>query len=1077
MKESIIMRSFFSVSRPLKLTIMPKLCLLSLVCILNTFAADGVSLFNLNSSYTGGYLMSEDNDQQVPVTGTIKDAGTGEPLAGVTVIVQGTTIGQLSDVNGKFSIGIPDKEAVLQFSFIGFVTQEIRVQQGTVVNVLMVQMTNQIDEVVIVGYGTQKKETVVGAITQVNSAILAKTGTSSITNAIAGKLSGVLTIQRNGEPGANDAEILIRGVSSWNGSQPLILVDGVERDFSSLDPNEINTIAVLKDASATSVFGAKGANGVMLVTTKRGALGKAKINFSVNSGFERETTSRDYVNGYTTAKMLNLGYMNAGGSYFSQLLPENVLKEYKSPSTPLNALKYPDVNWFKEVVNEFAPTSTSNLNVSGGTEFVRYFLNLGYDSEGSLFKGTKDNQVDSRWWNKRFNYRTNLDFTITKTTTISLSAGGSLNQKNTKGGGQFELLNQTSGLRFPAYWPSWVLDQIPDVDYPNDKDWRRSAVIGEYTGNTYTRMMQPSFNRNLSSKLFTDLILDQKLDFITKGLSVSGKASFSTYYDDTQISTGYEFPDYRLDWDKIPLAGQIDNATGAKINPWVRTGQANEVFKLPPLSMGLGGLNDGYYKNLYYEASINYVRSFGKHRISALALFNRSEKRTENQFPFLNEAWVGRTTYDFKNKYLLEFNVGYTGSERFAPSKRFGLFPSLAIGWVVSEENFFKSAVPWMNKLKIRYSDGLVGSDAASNRWIYNSSYNIVNGQIIEDKIANSVAQWEQAHKRDLGIEIGLFENMLSFSVDLFDEYRDKMLLTPNSTTMLIGNTFKELNLGKLKKHGVELESEFRKSVSSNFTYFLKGIFGFNENRVIYKNDPPFSPRQVAAAGKPLDAMMSGIELSGTGYFTSINDIHNNIGASAFSALHVGDFKYNDYSADGIISTAMDRHPIQGSTYAPITYSLTAGLVWKNFEFNMMFAGNVGKYTSVGWGLQDPFPSGNWRVFTSNLDYWTPTNQNAKYQTPTFTMLDPIGAQLGSVEGLYWRRSDYLRCKDLYIGYTLDQKSETRLFGLSSMTIYVMGSNLFTFANQTLIDPEVTNSRTNYYPLMRSVKLGIKLNF
>jgi TonB-linked SusC/RagA family outer membrane protein len=359
--------------------LMTKLFLLSVIVILNSFSAEGFSLPDLNSFPASSYLVSEEIDQQGTVTGTVRDATTGETLPGVTIFVKGTTSGELTDAEGRFSIRIPEREAVLVFSFIGFVPQEITVQQGAVVNVLLTEMITRIDDVVVVGYGTQRKETVVGAVSQLDNATLVRSGTASVTNAIAGKLSGVLTIQRNGEPGANNAEIIIRGVSSWNGSAPLILVDGVERDFSSLDPNEINTVAVLKDASATAVFGAKGANGVIIVTTRRGALGKAKIDFSYSYGIERETTPRDYVDGYTTAKMLNYGYMNAGGSYFSQLLPENVLQEYKSPSTPLNALKYPNVNWFEEVVNEYAPSSTANLNVSGGTEFVRYFLNLGYD--------------------------------------------------------------------------------------------------------------------------------------------------------------------------------------------------------------------------------------------------------------------------------------------------------------------------------------------------------------------------------------------------------------------------------------------------------------------------------------------------------------------------------------------------------------------------------------------------------------------------------------------------------------------------------------------------------------------------
>jgi TonB-linked SusC/RagA family outer membrane protein len=924
-----------------------------------------------------------------------------------------------------------------------------------------------------------------------------QSGSTTVTNAITGRLSGVLTIQLDAEPGADNANIYVRGLSSWNGSSPLVLVDGVERDFANIDPNEINTISVLKDASATAVFGAKGANGVIVVTTKRGVLGKPKLDFSAAYGLQYATRIPEHINAYTTMSMYNVALMNNGT--FTGLMPENVLQEYKNPSTPLNALRYPDVNWFETCTNNFAPVSDLNLNIHGGTEFAKYFLSFGYQYTGDFFKGEKDGYYDMRYYNHKFNYRINLDFNISKSTILTLNVGGVLNMKNNPNSGVWRDLYSTGGTRCPAYYPAWVLEMVPDLDYPNASGDRYGFPSGEYTGNPYYNLHSGQFNKELGSTLFTDLILKQKLDFITEGLSVSGKVSLSSYYRNRQVQASQTFPLYVLYFERIGVDANGDGKVDQ--NPWFRQtpAEGNDVWTLPPLDVNTSGLQGGYYANLYYEMSLNYDRAFGRHNVSALGLFNRQQQNSATDFPYYNEGLVGRLTYDYNRKYLLEFNVGYTGSERFAPDNRFGFFPSAAVGWVISEEQFFKNTVPWMNKLKLRYSDGMVGSDYARSRWLYNSSYFTDNGGYIrEDMMANTMAQWERAHKRDVGIEIGLFQNMITLTVDGFDEYRDKMLLTPKSTTMLIGQSFKEINLGEVKKHGIEFEAEFRKRPTPNFEYFVRGVFGWNENRVIFKDDPAAFPDHMKLAGKPLTEMLNveyslegleinGVELTGTGYYTSIDDIHNNPAPIDYTKQYLGDYKYLDYNADGSINT-IDKHAIKGLTYPPITYAFSGGFTWKNFGFNMLFSGNQGKYVQYNQAFEVEFIKGDWRVHKSALDYWTPTNQDATHATMHFSGTSSQDnlvwgggeADRGYqtiIKDRYFRNASYLRLKDVYIGYNIKSAALNKAIGVSNLLVYVSGNNIFTITPLIEGDPEATNFYQGYYPQMTTFRGGIKVQF
>lgn len=1015
--------------------------------------------------------------QSRTIKGTVIDKA-GAPLPGVNVVLKGTTVGTITDGSGNFSISVSGNEATLVFTFVGYMTEEVSVGDKLVVDITLVEDIKSLEEVVVVGYGVQKKESVVGSIAQVGAETLVKSGNSNITNALSGKLSGVLTMQQSGQPGSNDADIIIRGVSSWNGSEPLVLVDGVERDFKSLDPNEINTISVLKDASATAVFGAKGANGVVIVTSKRGAIGKPKLDFSASYGVQKATRIPDHISSYTTMKLLNVARMN--GQQWGDLLPDNILEEYRNPSSRLNALRYPDTDWFGLLTRDFAPTINANFNLTGGTKFVKYFTSFGYLHEGGFFKGRKEGFYDMNFTYDRFNYRTNVDFALTKTSTLSLNVGGETGLRNGPNGSPWRNLYSTGPSRYPAYFPSWVLDEVPDPDYPDDKKPRLAANFGEYTGNPYTSLYSGQFNEDTNSKLFTDLIFNQKLDFILKGLSVNGKVALSTFYSNRSKTANWGFPEYILNYQDIGVPGK---------NPWFRNGQGNEVYKQLPLDINVSGLNNDpiYYSDLYYEGSINYTNTFGQHTVSALALLNRQQKNSGTDFAYYNEALVGRLNYDFSHKYLVEVNLGYTGSERFSPGNRFGFFPSAALGWVVSEENFFKNNVQWIDKLKFRYSDGLVGSDKAGNRWLYIGSYYTDGaGRLREDPVPNYTAQWEEAHKRDLGVELAMFQNKFTLNVDLFDEYREKMLLSPRSVTMMVGVPFKEQNLGKLKKHGIDIEAEYKNDVG-NWHYFVKGIFGFNENRVIFKDDPPYAPEYSKEAGKPHGAQLSGVVVTGTGYYTTIDDIHNNPSPIEITKLYVGDYKFLDYNSDGKI-TSLDKYPIEGSAYPPITYSFSSGFTYKNFDFNFMFQGNAGKFVEFNQTYEVEYVKGDWRIHKSQLDYWTPTNPNANHSTLHYSgsssadILFWGGGEADRgydimVEDRFWRNADYLRLKEVYASYTFKPKLLNRLMGVSQALVYVTGTNLWTYTKLIEGDPERRDFEQGFYPQMSSVKLGLKFNF
>ncbi|MCQ2183783.1 MAG: TonB-dependent receptor [Bacteroidales bacterium] len=1024
--------------------------------------------------------------RNIPVSGIVRDV-VGAPLAGVYVSEKGTGNYTITDSDGLFSLEAAS-DATLEFSLIGFQTGTIVLSDKTgSANIVLKEIVSELNEVVVVGYGVQRKESVVGAISQVDGSALVESGSANITNAITGKLPGVTTIQTSGQPGESDAEIVIRGVSSFGSSAPLVLVDGVERDFASIDPNEVQNISVLKDASATAVFGAKGANGVIIVTTKSGSEGKPRISLSFQQGFSDPINTPVHIDSYTVMSLMNVAKMN--DQQFNSLTSAKDLQEYRAPSTRLNTLLYPDVDWLREMTRPFAPSSTVSFSVSGGTAKVKYYSMVGFNSEGSIFKGIEDTKLKSNYSYNRFNLRTNIDVNFTESTKLQFKLGGAVAMKSQpviqgSSDAMWMYIFGSSTAKYPMYYPSWVMELVPDPNYPSAASSDRLISEADQSSrNPYYQMMRGQFTQTTSAQLFTDLVFNQGLDFITEGLSFQAKVSLSTYYNYQTLSSDYSRPTWYLDI----------NAIGSDVNPWRLSNDDGYIFVDNPLYTTAGNtLQSGFYTDLYYDFSLNYARVFGNHSVTAMCLLNRQEQHKETQFPYYNEAVVARATYDYKHKYLLELNMGYTGSERFAPSNRFGFFPSGAVGWVVSEEPFFQGAKPWMSKLKIRYSEGLVGSDHAGSRWLYISQYSTTaDGYIQEDTAANTSAQWEQAHKRDLGIETAFFGGDLKLNVDLFDEHRTKMLISVNNNTPIwVGNTSKDLNKGEIKKHGLEIEADYSHKIGKNWTISLGGNFSASENRILYYDDAPYALSYQRQTGSSIGAQNRGLYTTSDKYFNSVDDIHSGITPITISSLVPGDYSYLDYNSDGKIDNN-DLARMEGSLYPPITYAFNLGFSWKKLDFRMLFTGNAGKYSVFDCIYEWEFYKGNYELHKASLDYWTPENHMAShpslhYSSLTLANLGWAGSSESSATtagytaklmGDSWRMSDFLRLKEVSLSYTFDGPGFKRALGADSLQLYVNAVNLLTFTDLIEGDPESKYLIWGAYPMMRTIKLGFRLNF
>lgn len=1023
---------------------------------------------------------------RIVVKGTVVDED-GLPAIGAAVLVKGRpSEGAATDDKGSFQISVTSG-SVLQVSCVGYQTQEKQFDKSGDWFVTLEPDSEMLDDVVVVGYGTQEKQSVVGAISTVSSERINNTGTNSLMSALTGKVAGLMTSTANGAPGQDETTLMLRGLSSWNGNAPLVLVDGIERRMSDVNPSEVKSISVLKDASATAVFGAKGANGVILVTTKTGQAGKPKIHINVESGMKSPLRLQEHVGSAVTAEMANVAMKNDRS--FGSLYSDAVIRKYRDQSDPY---RYPDVDWYSEVFNPLAPTVNASLDVSGGNDRVKYYSGVTYYNEGSILKNLSG-ITKSNYSSDRINYRLNLDVNITKTTNLAFKLGGviTINKAPTVSGttvntGQiFNTVYMATGAIYPAYFPSDVFSLYPDPNYPDASENRLASSAGSNFENPMVYLMTPSWLQTTSNRLVTDLTLNQKLDFITKGLSAKATASLSSVYSRNSQYSSTTIPSWSIDWKRYDLGEKdIWNTSSA---------DASSVYVQNPQSEAQSTGASGVAFIFYLEGALNYKRNFGKHAVTATALYNQRQYNSGAASPKRNQSAVGRVTYGYDKKYLLEINAGVTGSEQFAPKNRYGFFPSMAVGYVPSREKFWKSAMPWWSTMKVRFSWGLVGSDSAAANFLYYSAYTyekytdadkIDRWHYIEGAAANDGARWETADKKDLGFELGFFKDALTINVDLFDEFRYDMLLTP-VTTPLLGVKFKDTNSGSMKKHGIDIEINWRKIYASSFSYEIGAMASLNENRIVAYADIPYNPEYKKVAGTAYGSQRTGSTLVDDRYFQSIDEIHGYpTYTTSWNNIVPGVYKFLDYYCDGAI-TDKDLHTILGCAYPPCTYSINLGIGYKGLTARAVFAGTIGKYVEYKRAYMVPFLSGDLTVHKAQLDYWSPVNRNAS--APVLSYNDQMYSWAGgtstypgydlALDGYTWRKSDYFDMKELYVGYSFSSRRLQERAGIDNLTINLTCNNLFTVSGLLEGNPQQTNTASSYYPLMRTVKLGLNINF
>lgn len=1027
--------------------------------------------------------------QNHSIKGQIVDAKSNEPLIGVNITVEGTSNGTISDVDGHFTLtATPD--AVLKISYIGY--REILLKVADLKKDAIISLeedSKQLEEVVVVGYGVQKKVTSVGSITQTGGNELMKGGSvNSVSEALQGKLNGVVAINSSGMPGDNEVKMYIRGKSTWDNTDPLVLVDGIERNMNDVDMNEIESISVLKDASATAVYGVRGGNGVILITTKRGTDTAPVINFSANYTFKSPTTSMKLADHVTAMQAYNMAMANDAS--WDKLIPQSTIDAWSRAYAEGNYGAYNDVfpyvNWWDELITG-GFTQNYNINIRGGTDYMKYFASAGYQGDGDIYDLKKNDDFDPRHTYKRYNWRSNFDFNFTKSTKLSINIAGSMGYRNKS------IDNDSPFNRILTESTSDHPIMYSDGNWGDDEE--KNPVANMNLGGAKLRK---------TFQGWYDASLEQKLDFITKGLKVAAKVSYSSSSTtNTDVYRGGGSADQALKsivrYHRVyDYANLVVNTDGTITYPMIEDKRlpTSESVPLPPGVTMWDGL-DAYTRRFYYEFSVAYNRSFNDHNVSALALVNRKiydERYTENntqymRFPNYNEDWVGRVTYNWKERYLTEMNISYTGSEKFARGERFGLFPSFSLGWRLSEEPFIKKSIgKVLTNAKFRYSWGKVGSDAGAKRWNYiqqfTSDGNITlgtdaSGQIWgplyhEGDVANLNSTWEKSTKQNLGIEIGLW-NKLDITLDLFDEKRKDILMEPQTTSFITGAKFNALNIGSTKNHGFELELHYNDKIGSDFRYHVGFTLASSENRVVFRDDPVNGPDHLKEAGKPIGHQNRYLAV---GNYETIDDVFNNaqtgsINSVAPGQVVPGDFIYIDFDSNGILN-GQDKVAVDELNYPLHTYGLNLGFDWKGLSFSAMFYAPTGVYKLVNSVYSASFKSGKINAQPDVMNAWTPETANTSGVRAPALHLTNDGAFNGTESTYRYQNFSYLRLKTMELGYNLPKKW-LKTVGLKSLQVYVTGNNLLTWwGGDDRIDPEGEQVQ---YPILRSFTSGVRVSF
>lgn len=1035
--------------------------------------------------------------QQSSTSGKVVDS-SGEPLPGVTVVVKGTTIGTVTDVDGNFSFSL-ESGSTLIFSFVGMASQEVGFTGQPQINVTMEADAIGIEEVVAIGYGTQKKETLTGSIASVGTEELLRSPNSSVANSLAGQMTGISTIQSSGQPGAEDPKIFVRGVGGLteSSSNPLILVDGVENDFFQMDPNEIESVTVLKDASATAVFGVRGANGVILVTTRRGKEGTAKVQVTSSVGMQTPTRMLDLADSYTFASIHNQRQRNDGVAEENLAFSPYTLERFQKGDEPL---LYPSIDWREYLMNKSSIQTQHNINVTGGTKKVRYFVSVGYLFQDGLMKQLDGLEYDNNYKYNRYNYRTNLDVNLTKTTILKLGIGGVVGDKYSPNTDVWDGLASTQPFCSPG---------VIDGKYYRVDTHRYNTLLMDNT--IMNKYYGTGYNTEVRNKMNLNLNLNQKLDFIVKGLSAELKGAYNTDYSVTKTREG-DTEVYELYYQ-----GEIETPTMDFYDPAFNKTIVTKIEgKYSPLGYSTSTTRA---RNWYLEGSLRYNRTFGDHNVGALALYNQDKRYYPSQFGDVPSAYVGlvgRLTYDYRSKYMAEFNVGYNGSENFAPDKRYGVFPAGSLGYIISEENFMKDQNV-ISYLKLRASVGLVGNDNMSgNRFLYlpdryyvnrtktdqwkannhgyNFGYNSTNLIMgsVEGKLGNPNVTWETSLKQNYGFDIQFLESRLKVSADYFREYRKDILIQRKTVpllTGLVGDLLPVVNMGEVSNRGYEVEVKWMDKVNDNFRYWVNGNVSYAKNRIEFMDEVEPNEPYMRRTGEMVGAHYGYVT---KGFFSEddfilVTDANGNqsqilnpeLGyADPVAPVHPGDVIYEDLNGDGIINT--DDKKTIGLPKRPLyTFGLNLGMEYKGFFATMNWTGVTGcdveltgRFLSVGEGY------GTLPQFIVD-QVWTPETASTALLPRVSLASEAYNYKNAKDDGndLALRDGSYVKLKNLTIGYNIKNQRILKPIGAQALTVKFTGYNLLTFDHLKFMDPEGNPNGNDTYPITKIYNFSLNVTF
>ncbi|EKJ90612.1 TonB-dependent receptor P26 [Bacteroides finegoldii] len=1074
------------------------ICLMAVSCVLLASAP------TQSMAQTGRTARTQaSQNQKITVSGTVLDKTTNEPLIGVSVVVKGVAnAGAITDMDGKFTLKLPYAEAPLVFSYLGYQPQEIIPGAKKELTVLLQEDTKALQEVVVVGYTKQRKETMVGSVATITTKDLTQSPTANINNALAGRLPGLVVNQyAGGEPGVDQSELFIRGKATYGNQGAIVIVDGIERDMSYLAPDEIETFTILKDASATAAYGIRGANGVIVITTKRGkAAEKATVNLKASIGinqpigFPEYLGSADYATLYNEARLNDAKMTGADVSSLNLFSQQAIDNFRRAKGDNSDGLGY-DWDYYDFAFKPGMQEDVS-LSIRGGTDKVRYYVLANYFSQGGNYKYSDAGEYDSQTRFTRYNFRSNIDININRYLSTRLDLGARITDRNAPG--------TTAGrlMTICATQPPYLPILVEENSHPENEEYiqqnSRGMLYGDniYRYNILGELSRTGYLNEKNTYLNGSFAMNLDMGFLTKGL----KAEIMFSYDASEgrwinrkldtYKDGYrEYPKYAT---FMPIEGSDAYMEGGHYTGAYKTGNKYDIDQ----TIGNGFSHNASDGRTYIQARVDYNRVFkDRHEVTAMLLANRGNRTVNNELAYHSQGITGRFAYYYNQKYLMEFNCGYNGSENFAPGKRYGFFPAGSIGWVISEEPFMKKA-SWIDFLKVRVSYGLVGSDNVSSRFPYlafyggGSGYHFGNnfgtevGGTSEGNLANENLTWEKARKLNVGIDFTTLNQRLALTVDAFYEYRFDIITDMNGDGIMgypdiVGKDAALQNLGEVSNRGVDVELSWNDKIGKDFRYYIRPNLTFSRNRLEYKAEVARKNSWRKETGKRLYENFVYV----FDHFVANQDEAdrlNKIGYQPWGQLIPGDVAYKDLDRNGVIDDE-DRTAMGNPRSPELMFGIPFGFQYKNFDFSVLLQGATNTSILLNGAAVFDFPQFEQdkigRVKKMHLDRWTPeTAATAKYPALHYGTHDN---NKNGNSSLFLYDASYLRLKNVEIGYNVSP-NWLRKFHVQQARIYVQGLNLLTFdkLGDVDIDPETkSGDGASWYPIQKVFNFGIDITF